>query len=1200
MFDTIFEVMKRKAFKVVGLSLMGVLLFGSLINVGIKIHKEYKRGDYVASENAYFDSYVDDPAGLIKAHKFVTPTDNMYSSQKTRSLGSGLIGDIESVWTSYTGKGTTVAIIDDGFDYNHPEYIRKDGTSAILSTSRYYYVSNNSVLHADYSDDPTCIAEDWEKTKWATHGTNTSTTAAAPMNNGGGVGIAPDANILALKIDMSFGAIKGAIEYAIEQKVDVINMSLGAYAENFTDGWGDAQEGTSSTSYYLNNVCQQAYNAGIIVIAAAGNESTWHKSYPACNTKVVGVGAIGDWDNKGNANALAEFTNYVGSSQTGEINVDILAPGYVYTAKQSGTQSSITHTYGDTQGTSFSSPIVAGAACLWKEKYPNGTPDEFLSQLQSTADGIGYYKDKMIPVTGWDDSLVDVGPSNITNGRLNVAKLMAIDEPFVSTVQSSLNISVGEAHQIDLDTYNGTITYSSNNTSVATVSNSGLVEGKGAGTATITVTATKNAKTATASVTVNVANVVAADTITFSPKSISLEAGKTYDSMSTITTSPVDASRIFLFESKNTAIATVDDESGLITGVSAGTTTIDVVAVHGSGTDTLTVTVTPSTTPTYFEKVTSTSDITDGQYLIVYESGNVAFNGGLSSLDVSSNTIGVSINNKKITYNATTEAASFTIECSSEGYAIFSSSDKYIYGTSGSNILNASTEPVYNAMSISSGNVDIVSNTSHLRYNSTDGQTRFRYYKSASYSDQQAIQLYKANVSAPVTPTVSSVTITPSTLQLDLNSTYTGNLSATVNGSHSPAQTVTWSSSNTNIATVSSSGEVTGKAVGSATITATSTVDTTKKGTCTVTVIADTVNSVNVTCSKTFHPGETISKSDLTVVAHYVSGKEETVTDYTFTDNNYMFKYSDAPSGGTTGSKQLRLSYGGSNYTFNVNVSRVAYQKLSGASDTLTRATTGVGNGTTDYTSWSGKKLTSNAVYAGVTAGDKDSIQLRSKNSDSGIFTTSSGGILSKVSVTWNSGTQSGRTLNIYGKHTAYTSVDDLYNSSKQGTLLGTIVYGASTELTISGEYEFVGVKSDSGALYLTNITFTYAGNDTAVNVSNYIMYEDKEGQCTGTDDKLNKAIAKLNSMSNDEKSTFWNSNDYVIKTARERLEAWARHEGKTLTYSENTYVISAYNSISRDISISGESSSLLIWVIISAIGVSLVTGYFLIRKKRR
>lgn len=1190
--------MKKKVIKVTTISLMSVLLFGSLINVGIKVHKEYKKGDYVASENAYFDSKIDDPAGLIKAHKFVTPTDNKYSSQKTRSLGSGLIGDIESVWSSYTGKGTTVAIIDDGFDYNHPEYKRSDNSSAILSTSRYYYTDDEgyNVYYQSYSTDPTCIAEDWESTKWATHGTNTSTTAAAPMGNGGGVGIAPDADILALKIDFSFGAIRAAIDYAIDQKVDVINMSLGAYSESFTDGFGDSQSGSSSVATYLNSVCQKAYNAGIIVIAAAGNEATWHKSYPACNTKVIGVGAIGDYANKGNANKLAEFTNYVGSSQTGEINVDILAPGYVYTAKQGGTQSSISHTYGDTQGTSFSSPIVAGAACLWKEKYPNGTPDEFLTQLQSSADGIGSYTSKMVPVSGWDSSCSDVGPSNITNGRLNVANLMEIDDPYVSTVQSTLNISVGESHQIDIESSNGTVTYTSNDTSIATVSNSGLVEGKGAGTTTITVTATKNDKTATTDVTVNVAGIIAASSVSFNPKTISLEVGETYNAFETITTTPSDATKMFLFDSNNDAVAMVDEDSGYVTAIGVGSTTIDVVAIYGTGSDSLTVNVTQPVAPTSWNRITSTDDLTNGDYLIVYENGNKAFNGGLDSLDVTNNYIDVAINSNKITYSSETEAAKVTINAVTGGYSIKSRSGYYIGRENNSNGLDSSKTVAYvNTISFSSNNATITgSGGKKICYNTADGQNRFRYMSSGG-----TIQLYKANSTAPVVPTVTSVTISPSTLSLYTTHVTTGNLSATVNGTNSPAQTVTWESSNTSVATVSSSGVVTAKGIGNATIIATSTVDTTKSGTCTVTVSEDTVTGLEVTCSKTFHPGDTISKSDLSAQVTYSSGTKETVTNFSFANDGYQFKYSDAPSGGTSGTKELSVTYNQTNYIFNVNVSRVAYQNLSGSSDTLTRATTGVGNGTTDYTSWSGKKLTSNAVYAGVTAGDKDSIQLRSKNSDSGIFTTASGGILSKVSVTWNSGTQSGRTLNIYGKHSAYTSVDDLYNSSKQGTLLGTIVYGTSTELTISGEYEFVGVKSDSGALYLTNITFTYAGNDTAVNVSNYIMYEDKEGQCTGTDDKLNKAIAKLNSMSNDEKSTFWTSNDYVINTARERLEAWARHEGKTLSYSDNTYVVSASNSISRDISISGESSSLLIWVIISAIGVSLVTGYFLIRKKK-
>ena len=89
------------------------------------LEKHYKAGQYVKEENAYFVEKVEDLTGLIKAHKFYVPNDQKYSTQKTRSLGTPLIGDIESVWDSYTGEGTTIAIIDDGFDYNHPEFFKK-------------------------------------------------------------------------------------------------------------------------------------------------------------------------------------------------------------------------------------------------------------------------------------------------------------------------------------------------------------------------------------------------------------------------------------------------------------------------------------------------------------------------------------------------------------------------------------------------------------------------------------------------------------------------------------------------------------------------------------------------------------------------------------------------------------------------------------------------------------------------------------------------------------------------------------------------------------------------------------------------------------------------------------------------------------------------------------------------------------------
>lgn len=145
-------------------------------------------------------------------------------------------------------------------------------------------------------------------------------------------------------------------------------------------------------------------------------------------------------------------------------------------------------------------------------------------------------------------------------------------------------------------------------------------------------------------------------------------------------------------------------------------------------------------------------------------------------------------------------------------------------------------------------------------------------------------------------------------------------------------------------------------------------------------------------------------------------------------------------------------------------------------SDTLTRSTTGIPDqtgGSVTYSSWSNKKLTSDAVYAGQSAGENNAIQLRSRNSDSGIITTTSGGKISKVTVEWNSNTTSGRTLNVYGKKTAYSSPTDLYGSNA-GTLIGTIVCGTSTELAISGDYTYVGVRSNASAMYLDSITFVW------------------------------------------------------------------------------------------------------------------------------
>lgn len=141
--------------------------------------------------------------------------------------------------------------------------------------------------------------------------------------------------------------------------------------------------------------------------------------------------------------------------------------------------------------------------------------------------------------------------------------------------------------------------------------------------------------------------------------------------------------------------------------------------------------------------------------------------------------------------------------------------------------------------------------------------------------------------------------------------------------------------------------------------------------------------------------------------------------------------------------------------------------------DVLTREITGVTG--TSYSSWEGKTLTSGAVYAGQSAGGNESIQLRSDSSNSGVISTTSGGTVKKVVVAWNSNTASGRTLNVYGSSSAYTSPSDLYDNAKQGTLLGSIVCGTSVELDIEGDYEYIGMRSASKAMYLEKIEITWA-----------------------------------------------------------------------------------------------------------------------------
>lgn len=185
-------------------------------------------------------------------------------------------------------------------------------------------------------------------------------------------------------------------------------------------------------------------------------------------------------------------------------------------------------------------------------------------------------------------------------------------------------------------------------------------------------------------------------------------------------------------------------------------------------------------------------------------------------------------------------------------------------------------------------------------------------------------------------------------------------------------------------------------------------------------------------------------------------------------DRVLTFNYSEAQTG------TVKFTVNCTTNSIYIKSISITHNSSSGGAtttvDVLNRDFTGITN--TTYSDWTGTGA-SGTVYSGNSAGGNSSIQLRS-SSLSGIVSTTSFGKVTNVVVTWNSNTAADRTLDIYGKNTAYTDASDLYNNSTRGTKLGSIVKGTSTTLDITGDYDYIGLRSNSGAMYLSEIQITW------------------------------------------------------------------------------------------------------------------------------
>lgn len=225
-----------------------------------------------------------------------------------------------------TGKNVKIAVIDSGCDTDH-----KDLKNRIIGGRNFTTEDNGNInKYEDYNG----------------HGTHVCGTIAASKNNYGVIGVAPDAQLLILKaLDKngsgSMKSIIDAINFAINQKVDIISMSLG----------------TSKDIPQLHQVIKKAVDSNILVVCAAGNEgdgieSTDEFSYPGAYNEVINVGAV-------------DFSRSAARFSDSNKEVDLVAPGVNIVS------TFLNGKYETLSGTSMATPHVTGFLALlieWSQK----------------------------------------------------------------------------------------------------------------------------------------------------------------------------------------------------------------------------------------------------------------------------------------------------------------------------------------------------------------------------------------------------------------------------------------------------------------------------------------------------------------------------------------------------------------------------------------------------------------------------------------------------------------------------------------------------------------------------------------------------------------------------------------------------------------------------------------------------------------
>ena len=249
---------------------------------------------------------------------------------------------------------------------------------------------------------------------------------------------------------------------------------------------------------------------------------------------------------------------------------------------------------------------------------------------------------------------------------------------------------------------------------------------------------------------------------------------------------------------------------------------------------------------------------TDGAYLYRNSAWSFSSGKGIKTQNSNSGVVFYLANSADITINILYDASKNFANVNAQLYSISDSDyDKFYTGTENNTVVTFSTTDYTTKTVVIDKKGDFQETFSAL-------PAGYYYIVCTGTGSNTYFTKLITSSSTPADPTVTSVTVSPSSATLEINDTK--QLTAIVEASPASAdKTVTWTSNNTNVATVSESGVVTAVAQGTATITATSKLDNTKSGTCTVTVTAPAapieVESISIKSATTISIGssETLS-----------------------------------------------------------------------------------------------------------------------------------------------------------------------------------------------------------------------------------------------------------------------------------------------------------------------------------------------------